>query len=126
MPQGLVLCPLLFLIYINDLRDNIQSTCKTFTDDTSLFSHVFHKCKSQIVLNNDLQDKSNWTFQWKMQFNPEPKKQAQEVYFTKKSNNENTLPIIFNNTKAVTCTTQKYLGLSLDKQLSSQKKKKNE
>ena len=36
------------------------------------------------VLNNDLQALSNWAFQWKMQFNPDPIKQAQEVYFSKK------------------------------------------
>ena len=37
VPQGSVLGPLMFLIYINDLPDNIQSTCKIFVDDTSLF-----------------------------------------------------------------------------------------
>ena len=80
MPQGSVLGPLLFLIYINDLPDNIQSTCKIFADDTSLFSHVFDKYKSQSELNIDLQIISNWAFQWKMQFNPDPNKQSQEVH----------------------------------------------
>ena len=84
VPQGSVLGPLLFLIYINDLPDNIQSTCKIFADDTSLFSHVFDKYKSQSELSNDLQIISNWAFQWKMQFNPDPNKQAKEVYFSKK------------------------------------------
>ena len=41
VPQGSVLGPPLFLIYINNLPDNIQSTCKIFADNTSLFSHVF-------------------------------------------------------------------------------------
>ena len=63
VPQGSVLGPLLILIYINDLPDNIQSTCKIFADNTSLFSHVFDKYKSQSVLNNDLQVSSNWAFQ---------------------------------------------------------------
>ena len=44
-PQGPVLGPLLFLIYINDLPDIIQSTCKILADDTFLFSHVFDKYK---------------------------------------------------------------------------------
>ena len=47
VPQGSVLGPLLVLICINDLLDNIHSTCKIFTDNKSLFSHVFDKCKSQ-------------------------------------------------------------------------------
>ena len=53
-----------------------------------------------------------------MQFNPDPNKQAQEVYFSKKSNNENSLPVTFNNAKVVTCSTHKHLGLLLDKRLS--------
>ena len=118
MPQVSVLGPLLFIIYINDLLDNIQSTCKIFADDTSLFSHVFDKYKSQSELNNDLQVISNWAFQWKIQMHPDPNKQAQEVYFSKKSNNENSLPVTFNNAKVVTCSTHKHLGLLLDKRLS--------
>ena len=43
---------------------------------------------------------SNWTFQWKMQFDPDPNKKAQEVYFLKKSNNENSLPVTFSNAKS--------------------------
>ena len=38
--QGLLLGPLLFLIYINDLPHDISSACKMFADDTSLFSKV--------------------------------------------------------------------------------------
>ena len=117
-PQGSVLGPLLFLIYTNDLSDNIQSTCKIFANDISLFPHFFDKYRSQSELNNDLQIISNWAFQWKMQFNPDPNKQAQEVYFSKKSNNENSLPVTFNNAKVVTCSTHKHLGLLLDKRLS--------
>ena len=40
-----------------------------------------------------------------MQFNQDPNKQAQEVYFSKKSNNENSFPVTFNNTKVVTFRT---------------------
>ena len=118
VPQDLVLGPLLFLIYNNDLPENIQSTCKIFAEDTSLFSHVCDKYKSKSVLNNDLQVIINWAFQWNMQFNPEPNKQPQEVYFSKKSNHENCLPVTFNNAEVVACSTQKHLGLLLDKRLS--------
>ena len=115
MPQGSVLGSLWFLIYINDLPDNIQFICKIFANDTSLFSHVFDTHKSQSGLSNDLKVISNQAFLWKMQFNPDPNKQAQEVYFSKKSNNENSLPITFNNAEVVTFSTHKHLGLLLHK-----------
>ena len=118
VPQRSVLGPLMFLICINDLPDNIQSTCKIFVDDTSLFSHVFNKGTSQDKLNNDLQKVSDWAFQWKMQFNPDPNKQAQELIFSKKAESNNSLPLTFNKTEVRTCQSQKQLGLILDKLLN--------
>ena len=53
-----------------------------------------------------------------MQFNTDPNKQAQEVYFSKKSSNENSLHVTFNKAKVTTCSTHKNLGLLLDKRLS--------
>ena len=57
-------------------------------------------------------------FPWKVQFNLDLIKQAQEVYFLRKSNNENFLPVTFNNAKVVTCCTYNHVGLLLDKRLS--------
>ena len=51
--QGSTLGPLLFLIYINDLPDEIKSNIKLFADDRSLFTIVKDKNKSAKVLNND-------------------------------------------------------------------------
>ena len=82
VPQGSVLGPLLFLIYINDLPDGITSICKIFADDTSLFSKVLDVNKSVNELNSDLEKINQWAYQWKMQFNPDPKKQANEVIFS--------------------------------------------
>ena len=99
---------LFFLIYINDLPGNVQFSCQIIAEYTSFLSHVFDKYKSQNVFSDDLQVISNWAFQWKMQFIPDPNKQAKKVYFLEKSNNENSIYVTFNNTKVVTFSTQKY------------------
>ena len=54
VPQGSVLGALLFLIYINDLSDNLISVSKLFADDTSIFSTVFDTKQSAQNLNKDL------------------------------------------------------------------------
>ena len=74
VPQGSVLGPLLFLIYINDLEKNIKSEVKFFADDTMLFSIVHNPLISAFDLNHDLQMISNWAYQWKMSFNPQQDK----------------------------------------------------
>ena len=84
--QGSVLGPILFLIYINELFDRITSKCNIFADDTSLFSKVVDTCNSHIDSNSDLGSINNWAYQWKLQFNPHPKKQANKVIFSHKSN----------------------------------------
>ena len=81
VPQGSILGPLLFLIYINDFSDNLVSNPKLFADDTSLFSFVKNVDASNIDLNNDLKKIGECAFQWKMSFNPDPTRQAKELIF---------------------------------------------
>ena len=71
VPQGSILGPLFFLIYINDLSKDISSTVKLFADDTSIFSVVDDVNVSVVQLNNDLLKISKWAYQWKMSFNPD-------------------------------------------------------
>ena len=84
VPHGSVLGPLFFLIYINDMSKNLSSNTKLFADDTSTFCTVKNVNLSTDQLNSNLEKISNWTHHWKMSFNPDPKKQAQEVIFLEK------------------------------------------
>ena len=54
VPQGSIFRPLLFLVYINDLTENLHSNPKRFEDDTSLFSTVTDEVLSNSYLNEDL------------------------------------------------------------------------
>ena len=64
VPQGSVFAPIFFLIYINDLPDNLQSNCKIFADDTSLFYKFFDKHVSRATLNKDLELINNRALHW--------------------------------------------------------------
>ena len=88
VPQGSILGPLLFLIYINDLSNEFLSNHRLFVDDTSLFSVVRDTKLSANTLNYDLLKVNNWTYQWKMSLYPDPSKQAQEVIFLVKLRNQ--------------------------------------
>ena len=81
VPQVSVLGPLFFLIYINDLPQGLHSDVKLFADDTSLFSVIHDVDASSTTLNNDLVKIQEWVYNWKMSFNLDKNKQAQEVIF---------------------------------------------
>ena len=83
VPQGSALGPLLFLVYINDLENDIKSNVKFFSDDTALFSIVTNPALSASELNSDLKIIEKWAYQWKMLFNPDPTKQAVEMIFSR-------------------------------------------
>ena len=63
IPKGSILGSLLFLIYINDLSNDLSSHCKFFADDTSLFSVVNNIHTSASTLSQDLNAITNWAFQ---------------------------------------------------------------
>ena len=118
VPQGSVLGPLLFLIYINDLECGIISKIKFFADDTSLYSIVKDPVTSTIELNHDLKLISEWARQWKMKFNPEPTKPAEEILFSHKRIKPHHPPLSFNGVEVKRVSEHKHLGLTLDPKLN--------
>ena len=69
IPQGSVLGPLLFLIYINDLPDGITSTIYMYADDTKLYREIKSPDDHQI-LQNDLSKLCTWSKKWLLKFHP--------------------------------------------------------
>ena len=121
VPEGSVLGPLLFLIYINDLERNTKSNIKFFADDTMIFSIVKDPKISANDLNHDLETIRQWANQWKLEFNPEPTKQATEILFSCKKTTPCHPQLIFNGSVVAKMNEQKHLGLILNSSLSFEK-----
>ena len=86
-----------------------------------LFSIVNNPTISASELNHDLEIIRQWAIQWKLQFNPDPTKQATEMLFSCKKTPTNHPDIIFNNTIVEKVEEQKHLGLVLHSSLSFEK-----
>ena len=68
VPQGSVLGPVLFLIFINDLPENIRSSVRLFADDCVLYRNIESPADCQI-LQDDLNSLAQWEADWQMKFN---------------------------------------------------------
>ena len=115
-----MLSPLLFLVYINNLPNELESSAQLFADDTSLFTIVKVKNESANILDNDLSLMSKWVYNWKMLFNPDTSKPAQKVLFPRKTKVQIHLTIILNNIQVERASHHKYLGRSFDKKAQFQ------
>ena len=99
----------------------MSSNAKLFADDTSLFSVIHDSNTSALDMNNDLAKINRWAFQWEMSSNPDPKKQAQEVIFSRKSKATSHPPLVFNNNNVMQAASHKHLDIILDTRLSFEK-----
>ena len=70
VPQGSVLGPLLFLVFINDLEEGVFNTVLKFADDTKLFGVVQERSQHE-QLQSDLSAVVRWSRNWQMDFNVE-------------------------------------------------------
>ena len=111
VPQGSVLDPILFLIYINDITKNITSTTKLYADDTSIYNTIIkhHENESYIILQNDLNMVNSWAEKWMVNFNP----QKTEPMFITRKHDENIVKsnLYFQTEKIQDVTNHKHIGL---------------
>ena len=69
VPQGSVLGPILFLVYINDMPEYIKSSCRLFADDSIIY-RVIQGLRDCATLQDDLDRLHQWELDWGMLFNP--------------------------------------------------------
>ena len=103
-----------FLIYINHLTENLPSNPRLFADNISLFKLINDPNTTAKQLCENLDKIKEWTFQWKMSFNPDPSKQAQEFIFTRKVKKVLHLLIFFNKKPVQQFSSQRHLSHILD------------
>ena len=68
VPQGSVLGPILFLVYINDMPEYIKSSCRLFADDSIIY-RVIQGLRDCATLQDDLDRLHQWELDWGMSFN---------------------------------------------------------
>ena len=110
MPQGSILGPLLFLLYINGIVSEIGSNIRLFADDTSLFIVVDNPLTAPGQLNTDLEKISQWATIWLVSFNPT---KTEAMLFSRKLNRPHHPPIFMQNHQITEVDSHKHLGLYL-------------
>ena len=101
------------MVFINDLADGLSSNIKSFADNTSLFSLIHNVDTSANKLHNQLYIVNKWAFQWKMSFDPDQNKQAQENIFSR-TTKKNSNPLLhFSNSIVLQTPYQKHLAMFL-------------
>ena len=117
-PRRSVLGHPFFLVYSDDLAENVSSSVKLFADDTSIFRIFLDVNVSWQILSNNLSSIQDWAFHWKMSFNPDPTRQEKEVIFSSKRTKDHHLPLEFNDYQINVEKNYKHLGLIFDEKLA--------
>lgn len=112
VPQGSVLGPLLFLIYINDLTSAVTSNIHLFADDCVIFKEITTP-QDITTLQADLNNICNWCQQWRMELNISKRK------FMRISRSNRCLPVYhLNNISLEATNSYKYLGVHITSNLT--------
>ena len=116
VPQGSVLGPCLFLLYINDMPDTIQSNIRLFADDTIMYLTVSNQTDCQ-VLQKDLNNLENLEREWLMSFNPD-KCEVIRVTNKKKPTIFKYMTYLLHGVSLKETDSAKYLGVNISRNLS--------
>ena len=115
IPQGSILGPILFTIFINDLPEGLKNICKIFADDTK----VYGSSKESKSIQEDIDKLQEWSLKWNLYFNVEKCK----VMHIGKNNPETkyTMKKGENSSDIATCEEEKDLGVTFDRNLNFNK-----
>ena len=113
VPQGSVLGPLLFLVYINDIVEGLNCEIKLFADDTTIYITYNNHKIAENLLNENLAKINDWAQQWLVSFSPN-KTKAMSLSFKAAQSG----PITFNNVVLEEVKEHKHLGLTLASNLN--------
>ena len=116
VPQGSVLGPLLFLLYINDLPNSTNFNVKLFADDTLLSLDSKNYKDLQKRVNEEMKSVSKWLNINKLTLNTSKTKYM--VITSKRKPPVDDFQIMFDNVRLEKCSSYKYLGVFLDDKLS--------
>ena len=111
VPQGSVLGPVLFIVFINDLPLGIKTNCKLFADDSKIYGKAVTDEDCQLI-QEDLDACYKWANLWSMQFHP---KKCKVMHFGR--NNRKHIYLMGNNLINVT-KEEKDLGITITDNLN--------
>ncbi|OWF47171.1 RNA-directed DNA polymerase from transposon BS [Mizuhopecten yessoensis] len=111
VPQGSILGPLLFLIYINDIADIFDSASRLFADDTSLQCSSSSCLEIQTILNKDLESLNSWAKTWLVTFNPD---KTDVLFFSNRNDVDALLELEFDGNILDFSDSHKHLGVTLN------------
>jgi hypothetical protein len=115
VPQGSILGPLLFLVFINDVVNDIGSDINLFADDTSLMNVIDQLNTTYAELYSDLKNLSTWADQWLVTYNPA---KTVSLHITKKKENDPHPPLFLKGVQIKEIDSHCHLGVDIERTFS--------